>query len=60
MESAYTILDGSYIDFMIYAVALFVVIVMIIKIIALCKVCDKERDEKLAAILMCVFHNESN
>ena len=49
-ESAYTILDGSYIDFMIYAVALFVVIVMFIKIIALCKVCDKERDEKLAAM----------
>ena len=49
-ESAYTILDGSYIDFMIYAVSLFVVIVMFIKIVALCKVCDKERDEKLAAI----------
>lgn len=49
-ESAYTILDGSYIDFMIYAVSLFVVIVMFIKIVALCKVCDKERDEKLAAL----------
>lgn len=50
METLYDMLDGSLLYYVIYAVALALIVLMVIKTVAICKEEDKERDEKLKAL----------